>query len=193
MILSPELARYCKTAKRGTWQKLGSTIKTLKKINFDSYVCDFSTRTDGSFFVLAEGLTEYELLLVAPDDSINITAMGSMTCLNALRYVSTYISAHDIPGWVEFVEWFDGKYSTFGGMISSATICGCSVSSIPSYSNPTHDVATWFTWIITCGERASGFDLTQMSDYRENSTTFSLPLTLGAAGLTINMEMKMAV
>lgn len=193
MEYATDLARYLATAKRGTWTALVGAVKTLTRLTFNGRVCDFSTKEDGSFFVLGEGATQYELLLVAPDDSLDWPSLASMSVLDLLVYLEAYTNDHEIPGWTSFVRWFDSKYSVYGGMVSSGSICGCAVSSIPSYSNPAHSVQVWFDWVLQLGQNAAGLNSVSLSGYRDSAYQYGLPMIINTTtGVSVSMEIKLA-
>jgi len=154
----PEIAKFMKTAKRGTWQKLGDTVRTLAKLHLskdgDSYYTEFDARTEGAFFVIAEGVNiGYELLIVFPDDvRQSFDALYTKGVQQALADMAAMAGPRGTyAGLDEFCAWFDNKWSTYSMFASqlTLTLMGSTVSgsSIPAYSNPNHDPQVWFNWI----------------------------------------------
>lgn len=184
------------TAKRGTWQKLGYTAKALALLMYNNLTCDFSTATDGSWFLIAEGVyTEgYRMILVAPDNSIDFTALGNTDVVSALTAIRDYVNVTPVSGWDSFVTWFGSKMRNYGGYVGSATVCGQTVQNMPLPSFPANATQyDLFEWLREVAGRA-GCNTVAMSDYRvDNLNKFAIPVTVTADGITVSMTIQMAI
>ena len=200
MIRNPDIARYMKTAKRGSLRRLGTTAVALTKLilknTIGEYVCDFSTRTEGGFFIVAEGENEriYELLLVAPDNSIDFSRFADMTVTEGLQYLAAYTNSHSVRGWEEFVEWFDGWFQDYGAMISQFTLCGHTTANVPVYNNLSHLAGVWYSWCAQAAGNA-GCATVALADYPGgDDECYRLPLTVETTnGYVIQMEIGMTI
>lgn len=192
----PDVQMHMATAKRGTWQKLGDTAKTLARLVYNSLTCDFSTATDGSWFLIAEGVyTEgYRMILVAPDNSIDFTALGNTDVVSALTAIRDYVNVTPISGWNSFVTWFGSKMRNYGGYVGSATVCGQTVQNMPLPSFPANATQyDLFEWLRNVADRANCGSIA-MSGYRVGTLNkFALPVTVTASGITVSMEIQMAI
>lgn len=189
MTRNPVIAEYTKTAKVGTWQKLQGAIQTLRHIrlttNGVTYNCDFSAKTEGAFFVIAEGATEFELLVVFPDDAkatfdgwyTPMTEDYNVPVVTALQQLVTQNAlAHgNYSGLDEFVEWFDREWSQYGGSVDQleVTICGYTLSGdqVPAYSNANHDMSTWLLWARSVLLEAGAEYALRMQDIQDENST----------------------
>lgn len=181
MSLLEELAA---TAKRGTWQAIGRTVRDVARMRLNSqYDADFSAATEGAFFAWLEGgqSDNYRLLLVAPDDSINWSGLASLTVTDALTYLAAYTNTHSIPGWERFVAWFDDKFAIYGAYVTGVSICGRSAGAMPTYSNPQHSVSVWWTWLLSCAVNA-GCSSVYLNGYKEGNYRYTLPMVIAVGG-----------
>lgn len=154
----PEIAKVMKTAKRGTWQKLSETAQTLVQLHMttggETYHTSFEAKDEGAFFIICEGLSiGYELMIIFPDAVMtSFNALSSLTAQAAMASMAQMAGTHGTySGLDEFVEWFDSKWNTYGMFVNQLTITllghTISGSSLPSYSNASHNPSTWFTWV----------------------------------------------
>lgn len=192
----PNVQMHMATAKRGTWQKFGDFAKVLSRLVYNNLNCDFSTATDGSWFLIAEGVyTEgYRMILVAPDNSLDFTELGSTNVVSALEDVRSYVAKTPIPGWDGFVTWFGTRMRNYGGYVGSATVCGQTVQNMPLPTFPANATQDdLFAWLVEVAARA-GCNTVAMSDYRvDNLNKFAIPVSITAAGITVSMEIQMAI
>lgn len=194
------IEEYIATAKRGRWAMLGAAVKNMAKISMKvregyepgaTYSGDFRALTQGAHFEWLEGSdSNYKVIFVAPDDSIDFASINSMTVTGALDYLARYCAEHTIPEWDDFVKWFDSKWSTYGQYMANArfTICGKTASRIASYTNPNSRAAIWFAWLYANAVNA-GCSTVQMSSYHPTTYRYSLPMTisLGSTSISINL------
>ena len=191
---------YCETAKRGTWRKIGGVLRNLASFTAHGitlggeYACDFHSLTAGGFFVRLESpnSTHYHLILVAPDNSLNWASISSMTVQGAIEYLRDYTAQYNIPYWRRFVEWFDGVYARYGGVIVRAFVCNHEPSYIPSYSNPNHEVSVWFAWLAQIGQLA-GLSSERAADYKVSDYQYNIPLLFYTNRGTFSFGLRIAI
>lgn len=202
MIRHNELARRLKTAKHGTVTGLSGVITVLKHIVFNGIHCDFSAATDGSYYILAEGIDpsqytgDYEFLLVAPDNTptsaIDWDRVYGLTVTAALEYFYIYTTNRSIPGWDAFTEWFDTNLAQYMFAVSSIEVFGNTlpVSDIPQYSNPNHKINIWFQWLEDCCIAAGVRDVS-MASIATNRKLYVMPITLHAGNLNATVSFQL--
>ena len=192
----PEIALHMATAKRGTWKNLTDLALYISKLIYNSYTCDFSTKDDGSYFLIAEGLTGvgYKLILVAPDNSIDFSTLENTNVVNALTIVRDYVGNTPIPGWDSFVTWFGQRMRQYGGYAGSATVCGQTVENMPLPTFPTNATQyDTFEWLRSVAA-AANCDTVAMSGYKVGTyNKFAIPVTVSAMGMTVNIQIQMAI
>jgi len=211
MSIYSNIKMYMETAKRGTWQKAGDAVRALATIHLTapsttydgngnpstvttSFNCDFSCLTDGAFFIKKDGIgTGYELLLVAPDDSIDFNGLASMTLSDAMDYLSTYTSTSPVPGWNDFLTWFNNKWRTFGSYSSiiTAKIVGQTVSTLPSYSATNTSQSVWFSWLKQTADNSAAKSI--LLGTMKSGNKYTVPVTISAGGITANMEFVLCI
>lgn len=189
----PDVQMHMATAKRGTWQKLGDTAKALARLVYNSLTCDFSTATDGGYFLIAEGInTGYEMILVAPDGGLDFPYMMTLDFVSALRYVSSRVSATPFPGWQHFITWFDNNMSSYGWAVQAVSILGRNVGTVPSYTNTSHSQSVFFNWLADCADSAGCSDVTT-GTLAVSDNKISVPVLVQAADRTLSMTIQMAI
>lgn len=176
---------YIRTAKRGTFQDIASTVMVLRRFVWNAENCDFHARTDGAFY-LATGESAQRLLLVAPDNTLDFGGMKSMTVDAALAYIITVCHSPGIPGWDEFAGWFDGLIQQYGqGLaqsLQSITVGSLTTTNIPAYTVSGTGAENFFIWLraaLISAETETGVTL-NMADYWLDSVSYVLPVTLTA-------------
>lgn len=218
MSLYPNIDMYCKTAKRGTWKRMGDTVKALTKLYITSpstvydvvngtsetvmktQTCDFSTKTDGGWFLRVEGTLRNVLLLVLPDNSVDLNGISGTggTIDDAFRAVIAYEQTSGIPGWDGFVQWFDGKWSQYGAFANAVSFSlqtpdetDYTVGTIPSYSNSGHDVGVWLAWLmqIVTGSGAEGTAFSDWYDANEERYVFRLHAAVQTYTIDISINL----
>lgn len=211
-MYNPEIMGYMKTAKYGTWQKLSQAVQVLRHIRatVDSvdYECDFSAKTEGAFFIVAEGTFNKQLLVVFPDDAMGtfdgwqdpetgeydtpvITALQELVTQNALAH-------GNYSGLDEFVEFFDQTWDGYSSYLSSAhiIISGYYVdgSNIPDYYNPTHAMDVWLLWVRQLLINAGGAAMTMADAQDEESTRrYAFPVEVTYNGNSAVITVYIAV
>jgi hypothetical protein len=141
---------------------------------------------------MAEGIdVGYRMILVAPDNSIDFTALSSMSVVGALNSVQQYVADTPIPGWDGFVNWMNNNMGDYPGYASGATVCGKDAGRLPSWPrNPSQaDVFAWFAQVAL----NAGCDSVAASGYMVGSNKISIPITVTAIGRTISLRVQMAI
>jgi hypothetical protein len=196
------LAEYMATAKRGTWTQAAQTAKAIAKLrlthirtsqDYTELSTEFAARTEGAFYVRLEGAALYGVMLVAPDNSINFSGLASMSVVDAMDYLRAYNATSEIPGWKDYVTWFDEKYALYGAYVTGVTLCGNTTSNVPSYSNPSHSVSVWFDWLRQCAINADCSNVS-MGSYRPSANKYSLPMVINpGSSLTRSLNLELII
>lgn len=202
-MLNPEIAEFMKTAKRGLWNNLGQTVRALAQLYLSvgdkSYHTSFDARTDGAFFIIAEGSnTGHELLIVFPDaESDGFAQLGGMYAQAACGLMAQMAGQHGTyAGLDEFCEWFDAKWDQYGGFASAVTITilGQSVSGadLPAYVNASHDPSVWFQWIGSIMQVA-GVDAPMVDGYVASRNAYTITLNISVADIAAEFEFLVSI
>lgn len=199
----PEIAKFMKTAKRGTWQKISDTVKTLVQLHMtiggETYQTSFEAKDEGAFFIICEGLNiGYELLVVFPDaEKTSFNALASMNAQAAFASLTNMAGSHGTyDGLDEFCEWFDRKWNTYGAFASALTITllghTVSGSALPAYSNANHDPSTWFDWVRQI-LIVAGADPAMSGLYDSTTNAYKTTMHISAGSLAADMTFYISV
>lgn len=174
---------YMATAKHGTFQSIGENVKILRRFLWNGKSCDFHARTDGAFY-LAAGSTGQRLILVAPDSTLDFSAMEAMTANDAFLYIAQVCTSPGIPGWDEFAGWFNNLMRQFGenllDTLKSISIGALTTTTIPTYSPTGTGAADFFLWVrsaLIAAENETGITL-QMADAKVDEVSFAVPISM---------------
>ena len=197
-ISFPPEALVC--AKTARYTALGESAVNMVRLVVNQVLYKFTARTDGAFYLRAEGSNAYGLWLIAPDNSINFASLESMAVHDALEYLATYCDTHDIPSWIDFAEWL--STSTTSEMaeivfsaVRSITVSGHTTTDIPQWSDPHGNVSVFFRWCkdgMVAAETEAGVTL-QMADYKDSASKYTIPFGLtvqtkdGLESVTMNL------
>lgn len=211
MSLYSKIAMYMATGKRSTWTKLGEAAKALtqlyltapdtttddsgnKNTETTTFHTDFSVKSDGAFFIASEGTNVgYRLMLVAPDDHIDISTMEEMTISNALNYLSEFVDESPVPKWDDFLAWFNAKWAEYGQYKDFVVvqIAGSTISSTPNYNSKNTSQGAWFAWLKSCVDNSGAKDYSMSTLKKGNG--FSVPFSMSGGGKTASMYFEVMV
>lgn len=198
--IPPEGLACAKTAR---FKKLGSSAVNMAKLIINQTVHRFNARTDGAFYLRVEGRAQYGLWLVAPDNSLDFTAMASMHIHDALEYMATYCETTPIPGWTALAEWLSGSSGEMGQIvfdsITSITIGEHTTTNVPEWTDPQGNISVFFRWCenaLIAAETEMGVTA-EMSQIQLSATQFVLPISMtvdavGGSG-TITMALILQI
>lgn len=191
-----ELEMQMATAKNGTWKALNATSAVaLAKLMLNGFVTNFSAKTDGSYFLIAEGSAQnYVLLLVAPDNSINFSTLMNQNVVEALETVRNYVGQHPIPGWAPFIDWFFDNMTRYIGSADYVTVCGNTVQSADIPAFPTvKSQYNVFDWLKKVADTAGCSNVAMSSCQVGNYNKFEIPVTAYAFSYEVAMKIQMAI
>ena len=211
MSLYSKISMYMATAKRGTWTKFGEAAKALTQLyltapdtttddsgnqetKITTFHSDFSVKTDGAFFIASDGKNlGYRLMLVAPDDHIDVSFMDSKTISDALNYLSEFTNTNPVTKWDDFLTWFNGKWTEYGQYKDFVVvqIAGSTINSTPNYNPSNTSQSVWFAWLKSCVDN-SGAKNYSMSTLKKGNG-FSIPFSMSGGGTTASMYFEVMV
>ena len=183
MISFPPEALVC--AKTATYTPYGESALNMIRLVVNQVLYKFTAKTDGAFYLRAEGNSGYGLWLIAPDNSIDFASMASMAVHDALEYLANYCDMHDINGWIDFAEWLSlSTTSEFAEIVFSAiqsiTVSGYTTTDVPKWGDPHGNVSVFFRWCkdgMVAAETEAGVTL-QMANYQDSASKFTIPFDL---------------